>query len=166
MSNFEDILNTTVSSSSLFTIILGDFNARSSWSKNGKTTVDGALLEALTSLHGLHKLISEPTHLPTSTFCIDVVFTDQSNLIVADGTHSSLNPKCHHQITYCKLNLNIKYPPLYEQLVWDYKRANVESNKNSIELVNWEALLHKKTILKQVSIFNKTFFQILFQTNT
>ena len=160
LSNFEDILNTTVSSSSLFTIILGDFNARSSWSKNGKTTVDGALLEALTSLHGLHKLISEPTHLPTSTFCIDVVFTDQSNLIVADGTHSSLNPKCHHQITYCKLNLNIKYPPPYQRLVWDYKRANVESIKRSIELVNWETLFHNKTVHKQVSIFNETLMNI------
>ena len=109
LSNFEDILNTTASSSSLFTIILGDFNARSSsWWKNDKTTVEGARLEALTSLHGFHQLISEPTHLlPTSTSCIDLIFTDQSNLVVDSGTHSTLNPKCHHQITYCKLSLDI-----------------------------------------------------------
>ena len=102
LSNFEDILNTTVSSSSLFTIILGDFNARSSsWWKNDKTTVEGARLEALTSLHGFHQLISEPTHiLPTSTSSIDLIFTDLSSLAVDNGTHSTLNPKCHHQITY------------------------------------------------------------------
>ena len=41
LSNFEDNLNTTTSSSSLFPIILGDFNARSSfWWKNDKTTVE------------------------------------------------------------------------------------------------------------------------------
>ena len=127
LSIFEDILNATAPSSCLFTIILGDFNARSSfWWKNDKTTVGGGRLETLTSLHGFHQLISEPTHLlPTSTSCIDLIFTDQSNLVVDSGTHSSLNPKCHHQITYCKLNLNIKYPPPYERLVWDYKRENV-----------------------------------------
>ena len=55
LSNFEGILNTTASSSSLFTIILWDFNAwSSSWWKNDKTTVEGARLEALTSSHGFH----------------------------------------------------------------------------------------------------------------
>ena len=84
LSDFEDILNTIAPSSSLVTLILGDFNARSSfWWKNDKITVEGARLEALTYLHGFHQLISEPTHvLPTSTSCIDLIFTDQSNLVV------------------------------------------------------------------------------------
>ena len=77
-----------------------------------------------------------------STSCIHLIFTDQSNLVVDSGTHSTLNPKCHDQITYCKLSLNIKYPPPYQQLVWDYKRANMECIKRSIELVNWETLFH------------------------
>ena len=43
LSKVEDILNTTASSSSLFPIIPGDFNARSSfWWKNDKTTVESA----------------------------------------------------------------------------------------------------------------------------
>ena len=111
--------------------------------------------------YGFHQLVSEPTHLlPTSTYCIDLIFTDQPNLVVDSGTHSTLNPKCHHQITYCKLNLNIKYPPPYQRLVWDYKRANVESIKMSIELVNSETLFHSKTVHKQVSIFNETLMNI------
>ena len=91
LSNFEDNLNTTASFSSLFTIILGDFNGKSSsWWKNDKTTVEGAHLEALTSLHGFHQLISEPTHLlPTSTSCIDLIFTDQSNSVVDSGAYKS-----------------------------------------------------------------------------
>ena len=98
--------------------------------------------------------------LPVSTSCIDLIFTNQSNLVVDSGTHSSLNPKCHHKITYCKLNLNIKYPLPYQKLVWDYKRANVESIKRPIELVNWETLFHDKTVHKQVSIFNETLMNI------
>ena len=158
-------MNTTASSSSLFTIILGDFNARSSfWWKNDKTTVEGARLEALTYLHGFHQLISEPTHLLlTSASCIDLIFTDQSNLVVDSGTNSSLNPKCHHQIIYCRLNHNIKNPPPYQRLVWDYKKANVESIKRFIELVNWETLFHNKTVYKQESIFNETLMNIFFK---
>ena len=90
--------------------------------------------------------MTEPAHLvPTSTSCIDLIFTDQSNLVVDSVTNPPLNPKCHHQNTYHKLNLNIKYPPPYQRLLWDYKRANVKSIKKFIELVNWEILLHSKT---------------------
>ena len=82
-------MNTAASSSPLFTIILGDFTAKSSfWWKNDKATVECARLGALTFLHGFHQLISEPTHLlPTYTSCIDLNFTGQSNLVVDSGTH-------------------------------------------------------------------------------
>ena len=70
--------------------------------------------------------------LPVSTSCIDLIFTNQSNLVVDSGTHSSLNPKCNHNITYCKLNLNINYSLLYQRLFSDYKKANVKSIKRSI----------------------------------
>ena len=77
--------------------------------KNDKTTVEGTHTEALTSLHGFHQLISEPAHLPpTSTSCIDLIFTDQPNLTVDSSTHTSCNSKGHHQISYYKLNLNRK----------------------------------------------------------
>ena len=59
------------------------------------------------------KKISQPTHiLANSSSCIDLIFTDQPNLVTDCGTHSSLHPNCHHQIIYCKLNLRIAYPPL------------------------------------------------------
>ena len=51
LSDFDKVLSKTASSSSLFTIILGDFNARSSswWKKDkNKTTAEGTHLEALT----------------------------------------------------------------------------------------------------------------------
>ena len=102
LSDFDELLSKTASTNSLFTIILGDFNARSlSWWNKDKTKMEGTHLEALTSLHNFHQLISEPTHLlPHSNSCIDLIFTDQPNLVVNCGTHPSLNPKCHLQITH------------------------------------------------------------------
>ena len=84
LSDFDELLSKTASSNSLFTIILGDFNARSStWWKEDKTTTEGTHLEALTSLHNFDQLISELTHiLSNSSLCIDLIFTNQPNLVV------------------------------------------------------------------------------------
>ena len=92
-----------------FSIILGDFNARSkSWRQNEINTSECTKIDALTSYHGLHQLISQQAHiLANSSSCIDLIFTDQPNLVIDSGTHPSLHPNCHHQITYCKLNLKI-----------------------------------------------------------
>ena len=121
------------------------------------TTAECTHVEALTSLHNFHQLISELTHLlPQSNSCVD-----QPNLVVNCGTHASLNSKCYHQITHCKLNLNIEYPPPYERLVWDYRKANAESIQKSVKSVNWESLFNNKTVNKQVSTFNKSTMNIL-----
>ena len=56
-------------------------------------------------MHGLQKLISEPTHLSLcSWFCIDLTFTGHLNVALAGGVHPYLHPNCHHQIIYCKFN--------------------------------------------------------------
>ena len=54
--------------------MLGDFNARSPtrWDDD-KKSIEGTRLDALSSFHGLHQLIKEPTHLmETSASCIDL----------------------------------------------------------------------------------------------
>ena len=57
-------------------------------------------------MSGFDQLISDPTRiLPASSFCIDHFFTDQPNLVVDRGDQPSLYANCHHQITYCNLNL-------------------------------------------------------------
>ena len=90
-SNFDDLLSKTASSNSLFTIILDDFNARSSsWWKENKTTAECTRLEARTSLHNFNQLASEATHiLFHSSSCIDLIFTNQPNVVVNCGTHST-----------------------------------------------------------------------------
>ena len=49
--------------------------------------------------------------MENSTSCIDLIFTNQPNLVIDSGVHPPLRTNCHHQILYCKLNLNIKFPP-------------------------------------------------------
>ena len=112
LSGFEDMLSSVLFSKSQFTVILGDFNARSStWCSNDITNFNGALIDTLTTTHGFKQLISDATHiLPQSTSCIDLIFPDQPNYVIDCGTHPSLNKNRHHQITFCKLNLKVEYP--------------------------------------------------------
>ena len=70
----------------------------------------GLQIELLTKSYRLQQLISDPTHLlPNSSSCIDLIFTDQPNLIVDSDVHPSLHLKWHHQITYCRCNPTVEY---------------------------------------------------------
>ena len=108
-SGFEDMLSSVLFSKLQFTVIYGNFNARSSsWWSNDVTNPNGILIDSLTTTHGFKQLISDATHmLPLSLPCIDLSFTDQPNYVTDCGTHPSLNQNCHHQITFCKLNLKV-----------------------------------------------------------
>ena len=131
-----------------FSIILGDFNAKSkSWWKSDIDTIEGTKINGVTSSYGLQQLISQPTHLlANSSFCIDLIFTDQPSLVVDCGTHPSLHPNCHHQIVYCKLDLKFIYPPPYQRCVWDFKRANIDSIRKAVKMVDWHFMFMIKTI--------------------
>ena len=89
------MLNVTGSFKSDFSSILGVFNARSkSWWQNDINT---------------HIL------LVNSSSCIDLIFTDEPNLVIDCGTHPSLHCNFHHQIIYCKLNLKgyVRYKTIF-----------------------------------------------------
>ena len=126
------------SSNPHFSIILGDFNERSSnWWQGDTQTSEGSRIDYLTTSYGFQQLISEPTRiLKNSSSCIHLIFTDQPNLITDSGTHPSLHSKCYHKITFCKINLKITYPPPYRRLVWDFKRANISSIRKAITMVD------------------------------
>ena len=116
------MLSSIIFSKLQFTVISGDFNARSStWWSNDITNLNGTLTESLTTTHGFKQLISDANHvLSQSTLCIDLIFTGQLNYVIDCGTHPSLNKNCHHQITFCKQNLKVEYAPPYQHLVWDF----------------------------------------------
>ena len=163
-------MSDTTTDNALFTIILCEFNTRSSsWWTNDKTATEDTKLEFLKIVDLLHRFISQTTHLkPQSSSSIGLILTDQPSLIFHSGDHLSIRSNCHHQITYWKLNLNIKYPPSYERLVWDYNKANFQGIKKSIESVNWKLMFSNKSVHKQVSIFNENqwiYSQTLLQIN-
>ena len=82
--------------------------------------------------YGLTQIIHELMHiLESSVSCIDLVFTFQENLVTHSGVHSSLHPKCHHQIVFFNFNLKISYPPSYESLIVKYEKSQCRSYKRS-----------------------------------
>ena len=132
--NLEKIVVDISRSNPLFVSIIGDFYAKSSnWSSNDTKTSEGAQLDYLTSLYGMKQVITKPTHiLESSASCIDLIFTNQPN-IMDSGVHSSLHEKCYHQIIYSKLNLKIEYPPPHIRKSCDYNRSETDSINRSIE---------------------------------
>ena len=160
--NFEQLLSDISTRKPTVSIITGDFNARSSsWWSDDINTSEGTNLYSLTSSNGFFQLINEPTHVQSnSSSCIDLLFTDQPNLAVNSGVHASLHPNCHHQIVHTSFNLNISYPPPYQRLIWDYKKADSEKIRKALDLVNWERLFSNKDINTQVSIFNETILNV------
>ena len=53
----------------------------------------------------LAQIISEPTHFMRETCkpsCIDLIVTDQPNIVLDSGVRESLDPTVKHQIIFCK----------------------------------------------------------------
>ena len=140
-------------------VAVGDFNAKSqTWFKNEKTSYERSKLDVLTCSHRLHQLINEPTHLlDSSSSCIDLIFTSQSNLFMDSGVQPSLHPYCHHQLVFAKFGLSISYPPPYERTVWYYNRANPDLTRREIDLFDWDKALRFNDVDTQVTIFSDTF---------
>ena len=145
LANFEKLFDDVQIFQPAFTVILGDFNARSKSWWCDSTTTEGTSLDSLVSTHCFHQLISEPTHIMRNSLsCIDLIFTDQPSLVVDSGVHPTLHEYCHYQITYRKLNLKIEYPLPYAHLVWDFKRADVNAITTAINQVDWNFICSYK----------------------
>ena len=93
--------------------------------------------------------------------CIDLIFPDQPNYEIDCGTHLSLHKNCHHQITFCKLNLKVEYLPPYQRLVWNFKKSYNDAIKRATELVNWNSSFSHKNVHEQVIIFNQTLMNVV-----
>ena len=76
------------------------------------------------------------------------------------GVHSTLHSNCHHQIIHSGFNLNIYYPPPYERLIWDYKKADSTKIREALDSVNWERFFDKKDLNAQVKALNETILNV------
>ena len=109
LTHLENFLPDITSRIPNFMLLLGDFNGKSkTWFINDQSSSEGTQLESLTSLYGMKQLIAELTHvLQNSSNCIGLIFTNQPKLIMDAGVHPLLHSKCHYQVNYAKLNLQI-----------------------------------------------------------
>ena len=143
----------------------GDFNAHSQiWYPGGKTTLEGTAIENVISGLGLHQIINEPTNFEPdkNPTCIDLIITDQPNLVLDSGTRPSPDNFCHHQIIHCKSNFSLPPPPPYEREIWYYPRANTELLQRSMVNFHWEHHLNQNPDPNwQVKEFTKIFLNIM-----
>ena len=162
INNFEKLIIDIYSRKADFVLMIGDFNAKScNWSINDTTTPEGAQLDSITSLYGMKQLISEPTHiLQQSSSCIDLIFTNQPNIVMDSGVDSSLHHKCHHQIIYSKLNFKIEYPHQYIRKLWNYNRAETDLSNVQSKTVIGQVYFLGKNVHQEVEIFIKTLLNI------
>ena len=112
----------------------------------------------------LTQLISEPTNFTPNKnpSCIDLLITDQPNLVLDSGTRPSLDSKCHHQIIYGKINYKIPPPPPSERKIWHYHQANTDAIRRSMTSFPWAQQLSLNTNPNwQVKTFRDTFFNIM-----
>ena len=89
LSNFENLYLKIKAENPFATFFTGDFNAHSKlWWSDGVTTPEGRQIEDLFTSLGLSQIISEPTNFEPSCnpSCIDLIVTDQPNLILDSGT--------------------------------------------------------------------------------
>ena len=144
----------------------GDINAHTqAWYAEGDTNAEGVKLDELFSNLNLDQLISEPTHFfrdDCAPSCIDIILTDQPNLVLDSGVRPSLDPTVKHQMTYCKLNFKIPPPPKFQRKVWHFKRAKEEAIKRSVSQFPWFSELDRLTDpTQQVRLLNKTILNIM-----
>ena len=161
--NFELLLSKIHAENPFCVVITGDFNCRSTqwWAKDIENS-EGKEFEPLTSDLGLHQLISEPTHLMgDSKSCIDLIFTDQPNLIVESGVHPSLHEQCHHQIIYGKVSVSSIPVPPYTRRIWHYDKADFVAIRKSIAMFRWREHLENLTCPnEQVKLLNEVLLNI------
>ena len=81
-------------------------------------------------------------------------------MVIDSGVHSSLHANYHRQITPCKLNLKIAFPPPYERLIWNYKKPDVTAIRKALDLVNWDLIFLNKTVHDQVLAFDQVLINI------
>ena len=125
-------------------------------------TREGPKLYSLTSPNGLPQSNNEPTHIQTSSSsCNDLIFTDQPNLLVNFGIHISFHPIVI--IKLFTLALILIFPNIYHinnQLKWEYQKADSQSLRKELGLLNWQLLFDQKDINVKIVPFIETILNV------
>ena len=109
-------------------------------------------------------MISEPTHVMRDTVnptCIDLIVTDQPNLVLNSGVRDSLDATVKHKIVFCKINFKIPPSPKYARKFWHFDRARENSIRAAISRFPWDISLRNHGPNRQVDILNETVLNIM-----
>ena len=143
----------------------GDLNGPSqSWYPEGDTNAEGLKLDNLFSNLNLTQIISEPTHFMRDNCkpsCIDLIITDQPNLVLDSGVRGSLDPAVKHQIVFCKINFNLPPPPKYKRKIWHFNRASSDMIEKAISSFPWADNFQNLVPTEQVDLLNRTILNIM-----
>ena len=93
--------------------------------------------------------------------CIDLILTDQPNLVLDSGVRPSLDQTVKHQITYCKVNYKIPPLPSYKRKLWYYDRADQNLINRAISEFPWEIRLRGLDPTEQTKLLNETLLNIM-----
>ena len=78
------------------------------------------------------------------------------------GVFPFLHVKCHHKIVYSELNLNVVYHPPYQCLIWDYKKANSDCKRKSMNPVSWGFVFSGKNVHQQAQYLNEIWMNVFY----
>ena len=166
LGSFENLHKAIKNENPYASFFTGDVNAHTqAWYPEGDTNAEGTKIDELFCDLNLHQIIDEPTHFfrdDCAPSCIDIILTDQPNLILKSGVRPSLDPTVKHQITFCKINFKIPPPPKFQRKLWHFKSAQPELIQRSIANFPWITELSKfSNPTQQVSLLNKTILNIM-----
>ena len=164
--NFEQLYVNILNEKPYTMLFVGDFNAHSiNWWPERDNTSEGIQLDNVFSDLNLTQLISEPTHFREhcNPSCIDLILSNQPNIVLECGVRPSLDPTCKHQITFCKINFKIPPAPAYIRRVWHFNKANSTLISKAISQFPWqnriEQIADNPTL--QVELLNETILNIM-----
>ena len=75
--------------------------------------------------------------------CIDLIVTDQPNIVLDSGVHPFLDQTVKREIIFCKINFKIPPLPKYMRKIWHFNRANEDLIVRAISAFPWEANLRR-----------------------
>ena len=82
-------------------------------------------------------------------------------MVLDSGIFPYLHPKCHHQITFCKLNLQIPFAPSYKRKIWDFSRANPVLIRRAVDMVDWDGCFEGLDVDGRVTFLTSTIINIM-----
>ena len=156
----DNIINKISTENPFMTILTGDYNAKhNSWYTEDNTDKYGTAIHELFAKHNILQTVNQPTNITSRTqHCIDLVATDQPNIIIKNEVAPSLHTNCSHQVNLVKLDLKCPPPPPFKRVVWHYARANTNSLLECLHQFDWRHQLSLKADnpLDQVNLLDET----------